>query len=155
MERATAEEGQTKNRTRNPKWYIDVPPRAREVWQPSGLPSSETREEPTVERQRFYGTVGPFSHRNIQRMWKAISRLEPTLGDANGTFAVDANEVPITYPPQPHAEQQANEGEECQGLAEHGCRDCNPIGQFVRFKQAGKNRARLYDACRRLYSSAS
>ena len=28
-------------------------------------------------------------------------------------------EVPVTRPPQPHAEQQAEEGEGCEGLAEH------------------------------------
>ncbi len=29
------------------------------------------------------------------------------------------DEVPVAHRPQPHAEQQADEGQDCQGLAEH------------------------------------
>ena len=29
------------------------------------------------------------------------------------------HEIPVTRPPQPRTEQQADEGEDCQGLADH------------------------------------
>ncbi len=31
----------------------------------------------------------------------------------------EAAESQVAHPPQPHAEQQADEGEDCQGLADH------------------------------------
>ena len=52
-----------------------------------------------------------------------------TLAELLHANCCEVPKIPITQPPQPHAEHQADEGEDCQGLAEHGWYDCTPIGQ--------------------------
>ena len=69
--------------------------------------------------------VGPqTSVANVVQTWyaRAGSRnVNGTEGPAYGHRGSGngIHDLEVTHSPQPHAEQQADEGEDCQGLAEH------------------------------------
>ena len=49
------------------------------------------------------------------------TNARPTRFQQNIELAVHVQEIPITHDPQPQAEHEADEGDDCERLADRGC----------------------------------